>query len=523
MRKCGAHALCGLLLLLATAQATPPPVVVIANRNVPVSIELARYYMNGRDIPDAHLCILDLPTGEQMSRHQYNKQLRDPLLAFLREHEWIDQEPRPPNEVAFHETPWITTESRLAYLVSMYGVPLRIADTRIRLAARVMDRLGQAGRKNVAAVDSELALLLAAPYDIAGPVANPVYRSLHPFRQLASNSYLVVATRLDGPDPDTVRGMIDGALFGEHYGLQGRLYFDARGLETGSYYIGDYWIREAHARFERAGFETVLDLREPLWPDTYPMEHAALYFGWYAEHMEGPFQREDFRFQPGAIAYHIHSTSALSLKRTRHFWAAPLLHKGAAATMGAVSEPFLTYTPDLDIFAARLLAGYSFGEAAYMSQSVLSWQVAFMGDPLYRPFRHTLAEQLGHLAEAERPERDWAQVRWVNAQIGQGRFQPTMTFLQEQIDARDSLVLREKRADLYARNDLFAEAGRDYGEVMAQTRSVATAARVARQWIRILRALDLHQQADELVKQVVRDWDRHPLMMTLEGEKSNVD
>jgi uncharacterized protein (TIGR03790 family) len=522
MHKCGPHALyC--LLLLATAQAAPPSVVVIANRNVPVSIELARYYMNGRDIPEAQLCVLDLPTGEQMSRHQYNKKLRDPLLAFLREREWIDQERRSPNEVAFHESPWITTESRLAYLVSMYGVPLRIADTRIRLAARVMDRLGQAGRKNVAAVDSELALLLAAPYDIAGPVANPLHRSLNGFRQIHSNSYLVVATRLDGPDPAAVQGMIDGALFGEHYGLQGCLYFDARGLETGPYHIGDYWIREAHARFERAGFETVLDLREPLWPDTYPMEHAALYFGWYAEHVEGPFLRDDFQFQPGAIACHIHSTSALSLKRTGRFWAAPLLHKGAAATMGAVSEPFLTYTPDLSIFAERLLAGHNFGEAAYMSQSVLSWQITFIGDPLYRPFRHTLAGQLEHLAEAGRPELDWAQLRWVNTQIRQGRFLPTMNFLQEQIEARDSLVLREKRADLYARNDRFAEAGREYGEVMVKTRSVATAARVAAQWIRILRALDLNQQADELVKQAVRDWDRHPLMMRLEGETTDVD
>ena len=35
----------------------------------------------------------------------------------------------------------------------------------------------------------------------------------------------------------------------------------------------------------------------------------------------------------------------------------------------------------------RLLKGYSWGEAAYMSEAVLSWQMCFIGDPLYRPFR----------------------------------------------------------------------------------------------------------------------------------------
>jgi uncharacterized protein (TIGR03790 family) len=55
-------------------------------------------------------------------------------------------------------------------------------------------------------------------------------------------------------------------------------------------------------------------------------------------------------------------------------------------TAGAVYEPFLSGTPHLDILVARLLKGYSWGEAACMAQSQLSWQMCFIGDPLYRPF-----------------------------------------------------------------------------------------------------------------------------------------
>jgi uncharacterized protein (TIGR03790 family) len=59
---------------------------------------------------------------------------------------------------------------------------------------------------------------------------------------------------------------------------------------------------------------------------------------------------------------------------------------GACVTAGAVYEPFLTGTPSVDILMDRLLKGYSWGEAAWMAQPLVSWQMCFVGDPLYRPF-----------------------------------------------------------------------------------------------------------------------------------------
>jgi hypothetical protein len=139
----------------------------------------------------------------------------------------------------------------------------------------------------------------------------------------------------------------------------------------------------------------VLDQGPGLFPDAYPMRHAAFYFGWYAENVSGPFPRPDFRFEPGAVAVHIHSFSAATLRDPHKNWCAPLLAAGAAATLGNVYEPFLDFTPHLDIFFDRLLSGFNFAESSYMSERALSWMTTCIGDPLYRPFPALAFEKKG--------------------------------------------------------------------------------------------------------------------------------
>ena len=116
------------------------------------------------------------------------------------------------------------------------------------------------------------------------------------------------------------------------------------------------------------------------------MNGAALYYGWYAESVAGPFADKDFRFLPGAVAVHIHSFSARTLRNSNANWVAPLLEKGAAASLGNVYEPYLELTPHLDIFNDRLLHGFTFAESAYMASPALSWMTVAVGDPLYRPY-----------------------------------------------------------------------------------------------------------------------------------------
>lgn len=506
----------GLAALAARAADDPAQqTVVLANANVPESVELARHYLDARGIPEDHLCLLDLPRGEKISRGLYEIRLRDPLLAFLRERKLVDQVRRDPKTVRAHETGWTTVSSSIRYIVSIYGVPVRVADTRPAVLAAVSKRLGGLGSRNDAAVDAELAGLLDPGYDIAGPRQNPLYNQLS-WAAAGRPAGVLAAARLDGPNADTVRRMIDDAIRVERYGLQGRGYFDSRGIRDASYETGDHWIQEAYQRFLREGYECVLDESDRVWGTAYPMEDAAVYFGWYTEEVAGPFLRPGFAFREGAVAYHIHSASAVSLRSSSAYWAGPLLARGAAATMGAVAEPFLSLTPQLDIFADRLCGGETFGDSAYLSMSAVSWQVTVVGDPLYRPFRYTLDEQIRHLEEDGRPETEWAYVRKINLLVRDGWFNPALDYARAKLKEKDSLVLREKLGDLYLKNELVPEAVEQYRQVVDRAATAETAIRVGARLLLVWRLQKDDAAADGLEADLRAKWKDSPLLPWLE-------
>jgi tetratricopeptide (TPR) repeat protein len=139
-------------------------------------------------------------------------------------------------------------------------------------------------------------------------------------------------------------------------------------------------------QLHKVGVPVVYDNTPALFPDGYPMTDCALYYGWRTEKATGPFAQPEFRFSRGAVAVHIHSFSAMTLRDPNAFWVAPLLSHGAAATLGNVYEPYLQFTAHLDIFNDRLLHGFTFAESAYSSIDVLSWTSVMVGDPLYRPY-----------------------------------------------------------------------------------------------------------------------------------------
>src|SRR5205814_9967249 len=149
---------------------------------------------------------------------------------------------------------------------------------------------------------------------------------------------------------------------------------------------GDEWLAELTTQLHRAGIPVVYDDTPAIFPDAYPMTDCALYYGWYTGNVAGPFTRPDFRFVPGAIAVHIHSFSARTLRDPRANWVGPLVLKGAAASLGNVYEPYLQLTSHLDTFNDRLLHGFTFAESAYMSVRALSWMSVMVGHPIYRHY-----------------------------------------------------------------------------------------------------------------------------------------
>jgi hypothetical protein len=118
--------------------------------------------------------------------------------------------------------------------------------------------------------------------------------------------------------------------------------------------------------------------------------------------------------------------------------------------MGCVDEPYLEATPDLGIFFGRLLMGFTFGEAAYASQNVLSWQTTVVGDPLYRPFGKSAQSLHATLSDRQSKLIEWSHLLIVNRNLAMN--EPTtglIEYLERQPITQQSAVLEEKLGDLY--------------------------------------------------------------------------
>src|SRR5580704_666926 len=414
MAKCGNWckaglcftALAALLWLPRAARADDlaQRVVIVYNAEDPDSKPLADYYARKRGVPTNQICEIDARVEDTMSRRAFNEKIRDPIWKFLTHNGLLQQQPRTVMDPVLGNVPSLATvSSKISYLVLVYGVPLRIAKDP-DLHENFPEGTKKELRRDEASVESELATLPTTGLPTAGWLRNPFFGSTTTQFGPPLNQAMLLVGRLDGPDAPTVRRMIDDALTAERYGLHGRAYFDAQGTHDPGYTVGDDWIRNAWHAFQQAGYECDYDERPETFPEDYPMTDAAIYAGWYAENVVGPFRRPDFRFQTGAVAYHLHSSSGAAVRTRTAFWVGPLLAKGAAATMGNVYEPYLALTPHIDMFFTRLLDGAPFLEAGYYSESALSWQTTFEGDPLYRPFAATLDEQIQRLEADHKTE-----------------------------------------------------------------------------------------------------------------------
>ena len=391
-------AVCAFLLSTASGFAEKPlapATIVVFNKDLPESVELAKFYAEKRGIARDHLVALSCSKTEEISRDEYDTMIRDPLRAVFKERKW-----------------WTVTETRdghtavsnaIRFVAVIKGVPLKIRSTSDYRG----DKPGgpPVGNRNDAAVDSEIAALGAFSDQISGALPNPYFQSYRAIAEI-ENSALLLVCRLDAPQAATVRRMIVDAVETEKTGLWGRAYIDGAQHSSGGLEVGDQWLAETRDQLHKAGIPLIYEDSPEIFPNSYPMTDCALYYGWYAPRVAGPFTQFDFQFIPGAVAVHIHSYSASTLRDENANWAAPLLSKGAAATIGNVYEPYLQLTAHLNIFNDRLLHGFTFAESAYMSVQTISWMSVMVGDPLYRPYGGWLA--LDSKPETQRTASDWS-------------------------------------------------------------------------------------------------------------------
>lgn len=397
-----------LVLVQPTHALDPAEILVVVNDRMPESVSIGKYYLAKREIPNSHLLKLSTSTKEVINRTTYESEIKNVIAKKIIELN---------NNAATSQKP------RIAAIVTIYGVPLKVVpnkpsskiskevegirskigelnknkDTKTTDSARIKKSLKRKieillKTNTRAAVDSELALVTVENNPLEGWVPNPFYLGNQGRKLDFSKNDVLLVSRLDGPSPDIVRRIVDDTLSAEKSGLNGKAYFDARGLVNknedpnklgNGYKYYDYSIRRASQKVKDKGLEVVLDQNAKLF-QVGDCPNAALYCGWYslANYVDS------FEWVEGAIGYHIASSECASLRTMiRQFWCPRMLEKGAAATIGPVFEPYVQAFPVPELFFGLLVDGYmSLGEAYLVSLPVLSWQMVLVGDPLYQPF-----------------------------------------------------------------------------------------------------------------------------------------
>jgi uncharacterized protein (TIGR03790 family) len=483
--------------------------LVVYNKNEPSSRDLAAYYADRRQIPSSRVFGIDCPSEEEIDRATYEASIRDPIDRYLTEQGWLT---RKAENVAVHGREYrlrVAAENDVWAIVLMRGVPLKI---RHHFRYSDISHPKRELNTNAASVDSELATLTMIGIPVNGCLLNP-YAFTGFARPFTGHDALrlIMVTRLDAPDVSTVRRMMDDSLWAERHQLAGRAVMDARGLldSHDPYWMGDDWLRNAASSLRNHGWSCMLDERSGLIGSDEPLSDVAIYAGWYEANFRGPWQPSSARFVRGAIAYHIHSFSASTLRDSAKGWTGPLLHAGAAASMGAVYEPYLDLTPHVDIFTDRLLHGYTLAESAYMSQKAVSWMVTVVGDPLYRPFPELPGAAQAAALAGDFPNAEWLNVQLVSRDLREGQIAADYHAIHDRLfkaGIPTSAISWEALADLLTESGVAKESDlvKIYREAVKGAKNPYDAIRTGLKLSSLLRQMGKAQDAAQIDHHLIR-------------------
>ena len=242
-----------LLVLLHCANGwalEPDEILVIANGDNAASMRIARYYCRKRQVPTKNILIVSLGTElrNTISRNDYEKWLAEPIREKLFSLEFA---------------------GKIKCLLTTYGVPYKVGPRGIlaglegrlqqlkELATQEKNAIEQlqqngfngstehnerkrkltqlqleidhiSGKETAASVDSELSMVMFGAYELYRWQLNMLRNNL-----IGLGSRTLMVCRLDGPDYQIVKGLVDKAITAEKTGLKGIAYIDSRGLVQG--------------------------------------------------------------------------------------------------------------------------------------------------------------------------------------------------------------------------------------------------------------------------------------------------
>jgi uncharacterized protein (TIGR03790 family) len=353
-----------LLFLLALSSPslaqTGENVLLVVNRNYPVSIQIGEYYRPRRSIPTRNVCFLATTSEEEIQWKTYEDEIERPIGECLKK---------------------TGLQEKVLYIVTTLGVPLKV------------DGAGSQFQTQRASVDSELTLLYSKlkgqTIPREGAVPNPFFmRREAEFTHARYPIYLVA--RLAAYDLAGVKAMIDHSLAAKN---RGKFVLD---LNSESDEQGNDWLRTASLALPQD--RLVFDKSERV---LYDQKDVIGYGSWGSNDKNRKRRRLGFQWLPGAIATEFVSTNARTFKPPPESWtyttwmdrlhffagspqgiSADLLQEGATGASGNVYEPYLISCARPDYLFPAYYQGRNLVESFYLSLMHLSWQSVVLGDPL---------------------------------------------------------------------------------------------------------------------------------------------
>jgi hypothetical protein len=394
-----------------SAQPEATRVLVVANRNSPVSLRVAQYYMQRRSIPANHLLVLDLPDSslsfESIAYATYQHQVEKPLREFLQQRQWVYQ---------------------TRYIVLTRGVPLRVRDVPYPLAGGETFVQNQSVDSTIAAMDYKISPIpfkdsvdkASSGKDAYGLLTPNLYwRQTTPFEHHLSGGYMV--TRLDGYSEADARVLVDRAMTPRPR-LAGSVLIDPFGgnENSGESQVIDIFApqdctpqvmphcspqpratAEIYGRDWSFHIDNDLRLSAEFMVKTWPQLSTAIapphtfatgqnllgYVSWGSN--DESFQATPYhnlRFRPGAIAETIVSTGARTFFPTGKgqsligdLVAAP---EGVTGIRGYVDEPENMGIGSSTVLLSNYFQGANLATAYYRSIRFVGWRDVVLGDPL---------------------------------------------------------------------------------------------------------------------------------------------
>lgn len=343
--------LCFIVATQTSSRATPARVLVVVNQASQDSRTIGRYYVQRRQIPAANVLSIQAPTGEELSKAEFEKTILAPVKRKIG-----------------------ASKTRIDYIVLTRGTPIRV-----REGGYSVDALLSGMNLSITPI-TEL-----KPEEIQKRIS-PYFGKDEPFDSKKFNMYLV--TRLTGYDVAQAKALVDRSM--KATASPGLFFFDqADNRKTEGYGALQSLMPVAAGRLTQLGFVARVD-EDPEF--RAPIDTLMGYVSWGSN--DGAFDVWRYRsleFRPGAIAETFVSTSARSFERAvqrdgGQSVIGDLIEAGVTGVKGYVSEPYTFALARPDLLFDRYVRGRNLAEAFYSASLVVKWKDIVVGDPLCAPY-----------------------------------------------------------------------------------------------------------------------------------------